>query len=1138
MRVGAFELDQRIGAGGMGEIWRGTHAETGVPAAIKLDLHTPDDTWREAFLAEVRRIAALEHPCVVHIFDTGVVSERESKIADGRLVEGMPWLSMELARGGSLADDGNSPRTWAEVLHVTRSLLTALAHAHAAGIVHRDIKPGNLLLAGRRSSLVTTPGRVGEARVVLSDFGIGHDLERPGWMDEQSVGTPRFMAPEQIEANWRDQGPWTDLYQTGVLIWRLCCGTYPFQHKRSVQLYRAHMFSPLPAFTPCMDVPDGIEALCREMLAKRIEDRPQLVADVLAKIDALGDPVVGSAMEGDDLLLDLEDAPTVVVGGTSTAGGTGASTAHQTGGPDASMGTLDMGLRSAGLGLWGLRPLPLVDRLAAREALWDVVEGVKRRNRAAVALVRGAAGVGKSRLAQWVTRRAHIEGVATTWKGRHTAVPDAEHGLAAMLRRELRIDGLERDDAEARVRDKLGFADDEATLNWARYAHDPGQLLLSWLLGPSGPGDRLPNPRERLSLLRRALQHVTRDRPLVVWLDDAHYAHEGLQLAQWVLRSPDGLPVLFLATVRDEELADRPDEASRISALTEAAETSENTHVIEVGPLAESDHRALVRRMLGLEGRLAELVERQTAGNPAFAVQLVDEWVESGRLVPGKKGFRLKGPVPETLPAGLLDVWHDRVERLVGSLSDADTAALELASVLGMDVSVRHWRDACMRGRIRLRPGLIGSLVRARLLHADSRVEHLTFTHTGIRAALLARIDGTERARLYNDLCATVLLQRGGDPEQLASHLIAAGRLEEAVDPLLLAIEARLSQGDMRSPRLLDMLNDTLTTLPAPPDDERWGHLWLNQAWFQRLQGDRETADRQAARAERAAEKYGWNAVLGWALREAGNTAMDLAEYEDALEFLERAEKVLEAAGRTESAAFCRSKMGTAFEFLGDFEAAEAMFRSCLDVFDAEPKAWVYAASPWSALAQLAQKQGRVDEALELAEEARWRAERVGQHGLLAHLAMLEGEVARSKGDLDAAAVAYRDAIERYEAFHDANAAVPTLNLGVVGVLRQDYAETRAMTEALLRQLLEVGRRPVFAAYARSVLLACCAALGDKAAFDEHYDALLPFLEKTGVADPDILELAMIAADVAENDGIAARARALVAQQESRIRPA
>jgi ATP/maltotriose-dependent transcriptional regulator MalT len=331
------------------------------------------------------------------------------------------------------------------------------------------------------------------------------------------------------------------------------------------------------------------------------------------------------------------------------------------------------------------------------------------------------------------------------------------------------------------------------------------------------------------------------------------------------------------------------------------------------------------------------------------------------------------------------------------------------------------------------------------------------------------------------------------------------------------------------------MLRDVLHELPAGKDDERWGHLWLNQAWFQRLQGNRDEADRQAARAERAAEKYGWKAVLGWALREAGNTAMDMAEYADAIEYLERAEQVLESAGRPESAAFCRSKMGTAFEFLGEFEAAEAAFRSCLDVFDAEPKAWVYAASPWNALAQLAQKQGRLDEALQYAEEARWRAERVGQHGMLAHIAMLEGEVARYRGDLDAADGYYRESIERYEAFHDSNAVVPTLNLGVIGVLRGQYAETRAMMEALLRQLLATGRRPVFAAYARSVLIACCSALGDADAFDTHYDELMPFLEKTGVADPDIARLAGIAEEKSTHPRVVARARVIRSLQEERL---
>jgi len=1109
MRVGAFELEIRIGAGGMGEIWRGTHTSSGVAAAVKFDLHPPDETWRDAFLAEVRRIAELDHPNVVHIFDTGIVTADEARLSDGALVEGMPWLAMELARGGALADDGNMPRNWPEALHVMHSLLSALGHAHAAGIVHRDIKPGNLLLAGARSSLVSTPDGVGEARVVLSDFGIGHDLDRPGWMDEQSVGTPRFMAPEQIEAAWRDQGPWTDLYQVGVFLWRLCTGKYPFTQKRSVQLYRAHMFSKPPAFQPNIDVPDGVEAICRALLDKDPAKRPQLAAEVIEQLHQLGDPVEGSGAAG--VASDVEDAPTELV----------APTEQQTTsfvGPE-SVVVLDMGLRSAGLGLWGLRPLPMVDRREARESIWQAVVAVKRRRRAGLVVLRGPGGVGKSRLAQWMTRRAHEQGLALTWRGRHSQVPDAEHGLAAMLRRELRVGGLERGDAADRVRRLLGFTGDSA-----------GDLLLAWLLGPTGPADRVPSPRERLALLRRALQHVTTSRPLVVWLDDAHYAADGLQLAQWVLREPDDLPVLFVATVRDEDLADRPDESSRLKAL----EALEGATVLEIDPLAPDDHRKLVRRMLGLEGRLAEEVERRTAGNPAFAVQLVNAWVESGQLVLGSKGFRLLGGIPETLPDGLLGVWRERIDRLLDGLAEQDRMAVELAAVMGMEFETRVWRRACAAGGIRLRPGVVGALLRSQLVRADRRMDRLRFAHGGARAALVEGA-GPRLAR-YNDLCATVLQgSEGADPERLASHLIAAGRGGEATEPLLLAIEARLSQGDMRSPRLLHMLDDVLTGLPAPTEDERWGHLWLNFAWFERLQGNREQADRLAAKAEKNAERFGWKAVLGWALREAGNTAMDLAEYDDALEYLERAEQVLEAAGRPESAAFCRSKMGTAYEFLGDFEAAEQAFRSCFDVFDEEPRAWVFAASPYNALAQLAQKRGRLDEALQYAEEARWRAERVGQHGMLAHIAMLEGEVARSRGDLEAAASYYRESIDRYEAFHDANAMVPTLNLGVVGVLRGEYAETRALMESLLRQLVASGRRPVFAAYARSVLLACCAALGDSDSFGTHYDALMPFLEKSGVADPDIQRLAKIAAENSADPTVIERSRTLEGLQRARL---
>lgn len=1123
MRVGAFELEKKIGAGGMGEIWLAEHIEQGIPAAVKFDLHPPDDTWREAFLAEVRRIAELDHPNVVHLFDTGLITAAEARATKGSLAEGMPWLAMELARGGAVADEGNAPKDWDEVLHVTSSLLRALAHSHARGIVHRDIKPGNLLLAGPRSSLVAQPDGVREARVVLSDFGIGHDRDRPGWMDEQSVGTPRFMAPEMIEANWRDQGPWTDLYQTGILLWRLVCDAYPFAQRKAVQLYRAHLLLPLPEFVPAMDVPDGLETLIRWMLEKDWRLRPSFCQDVLERLEALGPPVVGSGAATLDVDLDDSDAPTIV-GDAPTVLKTKANTdtntnntsTQRTLGPAASF-VMDLGLRGAGLGLWGLRPPPLVDRRPERNALWEGLKTVRSTGEPSALVLRGAAGVGKSRLGDWIAAEGHEKGVCRVIRVAHHDVPDDDHGLAGMYRRELRLAGLDREESAERFRSHLQVED---------AAQD---LLITWVLGAARPEDRPPTVSEKLALFRRCLTAWSKDRPLLVVVDDAHHGAMSLRLVAALLRRVRKLPVFFVFTVRDDLLSQRPEESRRLEVLLDGPRATAR----EVNPLSPADQRQLVRKMLGLEGALASEVERRTAGNPAFAVQLVNSWVRSGELMVGPRGFQLRSGLPKHLPSDLLAVWNARVDELTRDLDLPDAQALELAAMAGMDVELRQWRELCEAAGHPLRPSFVGGLLRAHILRADSRMEHVTFTHNGIREAVLERVRKEGRQRAIASVVADHLWEHGGESGRLAEVLLLAERLDEATQPLLDAMEDELAQGDLRSSRWLQQLAETLARLPAAKDDERWGMLWLNWAWLHRLQGQREEADQLAVRAETAARRYGWKSVLGWSLREAGSTALDSAEYRDAIGYLQEAEGVLEEAGRPESAAWCRQKLGVAFDFTGDFELAEAAYTSCLEVFDADPKSWVYAASPWLALAQLHQKQGKLDEALRCAEEARWRSERMGQHTNLAHIALLEGEVARYQGDLEAADVHYRASAELYEAFHDPTAVVPTLNLGVVGVLRGQFAETRALMDTLVKRL---EGSPLRAAYARTVLVACCAALNDAWSFTTHYEALTAFLDKSGVADPDIVKLATIAAEQATDDAIRDRALRLRDQQLRRLR--
>jgi len=202
----------------MGQVWFGVHRAQGVPVAVKVITaeRAREASYLQAFHNEVSAMAGLDHPGIVLVFDYGTVGEVAASSSEGALVPGSPYLAMELATGGSLRD-ADLPATWGELRDLLLGLLDALAHAHARGVVHRDIKPGNILVFEEE------PARSGgehllARRLRLTDFGLAHALDAP---DAEGVrigqsGTPRYMAPEQFAARWREFGPWTDLYALGA----------------------------------------------------------------------------------------------------------------------------------------------------------------------------------------------------------------------------------------------------------------------------------------------------------------------------------------------------------------------------------------------------------------------------------------------------------------------------------------------------------------------------------------------------------------------------------------------------------------------------------------------------------------------------------------------------------------------------------------------------------------------------------------------------------------------------------------------------------------------------------------------------------------------------------------------------------
>ena len=298
-----FELKNICGRGGMAEVWRAVHVEQQIAVAVKVMTtdHAQGRRFRDAFQNEVRAVARLHHPSVVTVLDFGVIDEKAEAASGGRLRAGAPFLAMEYASGGTLARV-KKPLEFAPILEILLALLDALAHAHARGVLHRDIKPQNILLPGptdlRRS-------------LKLTDFGIAHPMEEDYSVDNEneSSGTPQFMAPEQFFARWRDYGPWTDLYALGCIAYELASGELPFVGGNYAELAIRHVKETVPELKPKHVMPAGFVEWVLRLLEKNPRERFQRAADASWALTELSKgaslPEEGSA----PTLLDLGEPP-------------------------------------------------------------------------------------------------------------------------------------------------------------------------------------------------------------------------------------------------------------------------------------------------------------------------------------------------------------------------------------------------------------------------------------------------------------------------------------------------------------------------------------------------------------------------------------------------------------------------------------------------------------------------------------------------------------------------------------------------------------------------------------------------------------------------------------------------------------
>jgi serine/threonine-protein kinase len=265
--AGRYRLTDRIAAGGMGEVWRGEDVLLNRAVAVKL-LPTDragDESFLARFRAEARYAASLSHPGIARVYDYGESAEFGGAYLIMELVNGEP-LSAILARAGRLSPDAT--------LDIVGQAARALDAAHQAGIVHRDIKPGNLLVAGGGTTKITDFGIATAVRAAQASH-----LTETGMV----MGTAMYVSPEQATGAPVDAS--SDIYSLGVVAYECLAGHVPFMASEPLAIAYAHKHAPVPALPP--DVPQPVADLVYDMLAKTPAGRPASARVVADRADML-----------------------------------------------------------------------------------------------------------------------------------------------------------------------------------------------------------------------------------------------------------------------------------------------------------------------------------------------------------------------------------------------------------------------------------------------------------------------------------------------------------------------------------------------------------------------------------------------------------------------------------------------------------------------------------------------------------------------------------------------------------------------------------------------------------------------------------------------------------------------------------
>jgi tetratricopeptide (TPR) repeat protein len=756
-------------------------------------------------------------------------------------------------------------------------------------------------------------------------------------------------------------------------------------------------------------------------------------------------------------------------------------------------------IQGLGLKLFGLRTVPFVGRESQREQLWQQLRRVGRAKGATqLVLIRGDTGVGKTRLAEWVCERAHELGVANVLRAIHGVRPGPLRGIRAMVARHLQCVGMDREAVIKRVLEL--YSNDETV--------DPDEAEeIAELLSPASQEIResgirviqFERPEEWYGVLERLLHRLAASRPVILSLDDVHWGLDALGFTLYLLRRQVSNParILILMTVQDENLPDDSIEAMWLREL----QGDERTLVVQLQPLSPEEQAQLTRVALGLVPVLAEQIDRKARGVPLYAIQLVSQWAEEGRLVGGGRGFKFREEAARELPETLAAIWRERVRVFLDQRSETDALVLELASALGEDGVETELEQVCNRVGLSISDDLIDDLVAHRLARRFGDGGDWLFSSGMIHEVLEARAVEGGRWRSHHRSCAEVLGTGRHLEERCARHLVLAGDEEQALEPLLDAVQERTRGGEIIvARRILDQFHEAASACELHESDPRWGRALLSESIVARAFADFDRSLEKALKLEQLASSHGWNVLLGAAKLSRANHHQDHFQVSAARPLYREALALFRAEGSSSGWEVSTwNNLGFSHAYSGEHDAAQRCFESALDRATALAD-FRGLALAHEGLSSLAISRADIADALVHAEKALELGRQAGSRTVEARALLLFGDALRLDGDPERAEAHYRSSCEILDSIGAALVTIAEAHVAWALMEQERYQEALPMVREQVL-VFRAEKRDHFVATSECCLMVCAAVDMDWNAWWEHLIDAEQLLIDTGFVD-------------------------------------